>query len=116
MGARRDAPSIVREFDAFLCTSQIETFGLAVVEAMYLGVPVVAFDVGSLNEIIIDGINGFLVKHGDIEAASERVLSLLADAVLGRAIAESARESVEGRFSVQKMTRAYEKLFDIKQS
>ncbi|MCX5800987.1 MAG: glycosyltransferase [Candidatus Eisenbacteria bacterium] len=114
MAARLDAPSVVTEFDVFLCTSQIETFGLAVVEAMYLGVPVVAFDVGSLNEIITDGVNGFLVSHGDIEAASGRVLSLLGDPVLRGVITKSALETVEGRFSVQKMTRAYEELFGVK--
>jgi glycosyltransferase involved in cell wall biosynthesis len=116
MATRHDAPAMVSGFNAFLCTSQVETFGLAVVEAMYLGVPVVAFDVGSLGEIIQDGVNGFLVTHGDIEAASERVLSLLGDPVLRGAVTESARETVEGKFSVEAMVRAYEKLFAIRQA
>jgi len=89
----------------------VETFGLAVVEAMYLCVPVVAFDVGSLKEVIKDGADGFLIEPGNVEAATMRIVSLLRDSKLRKEIGHTARESVKNRFSIDTMILEYETLF-----
>ena len=111
MGTRADIADLVAGFDVFLCTSEVETFGLAVVEAMYLRVPVVAFDVGAMKEVIFDGVDGFLVKPRDIDNAAARVMSLIENPRLSEMIGAAARESVETRFSIHTMVREYERLF-----
>lgn len=111
LGARLDAPELAAGFDVFLCTSEVETFGLAIVEAMYMGVPVVAFDVGSIGEIVADGSSGFLVPPGDSPAACSRVISILASEDVRRTMGQSAHAGAVERFSVSGMIRSYEKLF-----
>ncbi len=111
LGPRNDAPQLMAGFDVFLCTSEVETFGLAIVEAMYMAVPVVAFDVGSLREVVVDGENGFIVSRGDSAGAAARVASLLMSKELRETIGLSASTTAEEKFSVQRMIRGYERLF-----
>ncbi|MDI6703226.1 MAG: glycosyltransferase [bacterium] len=67
LGEIDDIQSILAAADLFLLTSEVESFGLACLEAMACGVPVVATQVGGLPEVIENGKSGFLVKVGDIE-------------------------------------------------
>jgi glycosyltransferase involved in cell wall biosynthesis len=76
-----------------------EPFGLSVVEAMACGTPVIAFDRGSMPELISPGINGFLVK--DVDSAV-KALSQIDD--LDRA---ACRRMVEDRFSADRMVDEY---------
>jgi len=110
MGARTDAVRLAAGFDVFLSTSNVETFGLAAVEAMLLGVPIVGFDVGSMREIVTDKENGFLVSPRDTSGAAERVLSLLEDAYLRESMGKRARVSAESRFSLPVMIDHYSQL------
>ena len=52
--------------------SEKEAFGLVLLEALACGVPSVATDIGGIPEVIEDGVNGFLVPLGDVEAAAEK--------------------------------------------
>ncbi len=65
--------------DAFLLPSATESFGLAALEAMACGVPVVASDVGGLPEVVVHGETGLLAPVGDVLALAQHVLWLLAD-------------------------------------
>jgi glycosyltransferase involved in cell wall biosynthesis len=80
-----------------------EPFGLSVVEALATGTPVIAHPLGSLPEIVVDGVTGFLVD--DVEGAVAAVESV------GGLRRADCRADVEKRFTAERMVDAYEELF-----
>lgn len=82
-----------------------EPFGLSVVESLATGTPVIAFGLGSMPEILVDGVTGFLVD--DVAAAVEAVQRLPG---LSRA---ACRADVEQRFTAERMVADYAALFDL---
>lgn len=80
-----------------------EPFGLAMVESMACGTPVVAFPNGAAPEIVRDGVNGYLVDDVDSGAA--------ALAAISRLDRSTCRADVEERFSAEHMVRAYEEVY-----
>lgn len=76
-----------------------EPFGLSVAESMFCGTPVIAFDKGSMPELIIDGVNGFLVNN--IPEAIDRIKDIH---IISR---QKCRASAEKRFSMEKMAADY---------
>ena len=97
--------------DLFLLPSEIESFGLAALEAMSCQVPVVAYRVGGLPEVVEDGRSGFLVDKGDIEAMSRFALLILENAKLGRRMGERGRYLAVNRFSEQEKVTEYEQYY-----
>jgi N-acetyl-alpha-D-glucosaminyl L-malate synthase BshA len=97
--------------DLFLLPSEIESFGLAALEAMSCQVPVVAYRVGGLPEVIEDGRSGFLVDKGDIEAMSRFALLIIENAKLGRRMGERGRYLAVNRFSEQEKVTEYEQYY-----
>ncbi|MHB8194416.1 MAG: glycosyltransferase family 4 protein [Bellilinea sp.] len=76
-----------------------EPFGLSVVESMACGTPVLAFNRGSMPEIIQEGINGFIVSN--IEEMAERIKDIR------NILREDCRKTVEARFTQEKMVKEY---------
>ena len=76
-----------------------ELLGLGLLEAMASGTPVVASRVGGLPEVVTDGVTGFLVDPGDVDALHDRLATLLADRRLARRMGEAARAAVVERFT-----------------
>ena len=68
--------------DALVLPSYAEGLPMSVLEAIGKGLPVVSTNVGGIQEAVIDGENGFIVAPGDVEQLSERLETLLKDAVL----------------------------------
>ncbi|MEO6578795.1 MAG: glycosyltransferase family 4 protein [Candidatus Limnocylindria bacterium] len=81
----REVPALIAEHDVVLVPSIAEPFGLVAVEAIAGGRWVVARDVGGLRDIIIDGVNGSLVRDGDFAAALSRVPDYDPEVVAGTA-------------------------------
>jgi glycosyltransferase involved in cell wall biosynthesis len=92
---------------AVLCSTTIETFSLAALEAMALARPVVHSDVGGAAEMVFDGENGFLFPAGDTPALVRRLAELAEPARRGR-MGAAAREIVATRFSERAMVERYE--------
>ncbi len=90
-----DLPRYYRAADALVVTSRYESFGLAAVEALACGTPVVAAAVGGLPSIVRDGENGLLVRWRCAEAFAERLDEIVGDGVLRGRLASRARRSVE---------------------
>lgn len=81
---------ILAATDLFLLPSQTESFGLAALEAMACGSPVLASRIGGLPEVIEDGVNGILEPPGSVEAMARRAIELLRDTNRHRAMSEAA--------------------------
>ena len=75
LGERVDFPDVLRGADVFLLPSETESFGLAALEALACGVPVVASRVGGLPEVVLDGETGLLCPVGDVAAMADAGLA-----------------------------------------
>jgi glycosyltransferase involved in cell wall biosynthesis len=110
-GWRDDLASLHRQLGVFCVTSEQEGFGVAALEAMASGVPVVASRVGGLPELVEDGRSGFLVPAGDVDALADRIARLLGDAELRARMGAAARRAVEERFTTDRMVGAIEAVY-----
>jgi glycosyltransferase involved in cell wall biosynthesis len=101
-------PGIAASDVMVLCSTSVETFSLAALEAMAMGKPFIHSDLGGASEMIFPGRNGFLFPAGDTAALEDR-LSELADREVAATTGRNARETVEGLFSEQTMVDRYER-------
>ncbi|MGH9540316.1 MAG: N-acetyl-alpha-D-glucosaminyl L-malate synthase BshA [Terriglobales bacterium] len=97
--------------DLMLLPSEMESFGLAALEAMAHQVPAVATQVGGVPEVIEDGISGVLRPVGDLDGMATAALELLAAPQRLRAMGERARERADEKFCATKIIPRYEKLY-----
>lgn len=105
-----DIRRAVASCDVIALTSHSETFSIATLEAMALGKPVVMSDIGGAGEQIIQGVNGFLYKRGDIAALGDALKQLHCPEA-NRRMGDQARLIVSNRFSLAVMISAYDQLF-----
>jgi glycosyltransferase involved in cell wall biosynthesis len=107
-GFQQDVRPFLAAADAVvLCSTSVETFSLAALEAMALGRPVVLSEIGGAAEMVRPGEEGFLFPAGDTHALVER-LAALSDPRLREDMGARARQTVEARFSERAMVDAYE--------
>lgn len=111
LGKQDQVERLLPQADVLLLPSETESFGLAALEAMACGVPVVASRTGGLGELITDGSDGFLEPVGDVAAHAGRVLQLLADPTQRRAMAHAARRTAVKRFDAARIVPLYEQLY-----
>jgi glycosyltransferase involved in cell wall biosynthesis len=95
VGERVDLPGVLAGASVFLLPSETESFGLAALEALACGVPVVASRVGGVPEVVVEGQTGFLCPVGDVQALAAATLRLLTDGALRAAQASAARARAE---------------------
>jgi len=112
IGSQAHPELYVRESAVFVLPSRSESFGLAALEAQACGVPVVAYGVGGLPEVIVDGETGFLVPVDDVGAMADRVVAMLSDDALNRRLGAAARAQAVGRFEIQARVTEYEALYE----
>jgi glycosyltransferase involved in cell wall biosynthesis len=96
--------------DIFVLPSFYEGFGIAVIEAMAAGIPVIASDVGGLPEIITDEDNGILFASGNAEDLAEKILFLTNSLKKRNAIGKAGKKRAED-FSTEKMLQGYFDLY-----
>jgi glycosyltransferase involved in cell wall biosynthesis len=111
LGVVRDIPGLLGRAGLFILPSLNEGISLTLLEAMAVGLPVVATRVGGTPEAVEDGVTGLLVPAGDPEALAAAILRLRRDPVLARRLGEAGRRRVEQHFDVIRMVRAYEELY-----
>ena len=93
--------------DVFLLPSELESFGLAALEAQACEVPVIATRIGGIPEVVNDGESGFLSDVGDVEKMTKDTLRLLKDEKLRRAFGDRGRELAVQRYSTSKIIPQY---------
>jgi N-acetyl-alpha-D-glucosaminyl L-malate synthase BshA len=110
-GEQHDVVPHLQRADVFLFPSELESFGLAALEALACGVPVIATRTGGLPELVEDGVNGWLHPVGDVEGMAGRALELLSDATLHARFSQGARQSAEERWRPEPKVALYETLY-----
>jgi N-acetyl-alpha-D-glucosaminyl L-malate synthase BshA len=107
-GAQEDVLPLLSVSDLFLLPSAQESFGLAALEAMACGVPVVASRVGGLPEVIDDGVTGYLHPPEALEQMADSAVDLLTDDERRRVMAEAAVRRVGERYCEDRIVPMYE--------
>ncbi len=111
LGKQDNIEELISISDLLLLPSETESFGLVALEAMACEVPVVASKVGGLPEVITDGVDGFLVKPGDISKMVERSLAVLGREPYRREMGKRAREKAQKDFCSEKIIASYENYY-----
>ena len=104
LGRRSDVPRLLAAIDLVLMPSRSEGLGLAAIEAVAAGRPVIAFAVGGLPEVVVDGVNGRLVRTGDHQAFASAVVETLRNPAQRLSYARGAASSAQ-RFGVEAHVR-----------
>jgi glycosyltransferase involved in cell wall biosynthesis len=114
LGERNDVARLLKLSDVFVLPSHpvVETLPLSVLEAMASGLPVIASSVGSVPEVVEDGVTGILIPSGDASALAEAITQLLSNRHVASAMAKRAQRLVKKRFSVARMIEDYCRLFE----
>jgi glycosyltransferase involved in cell wall biosynthesis len=102
-GHRSDVPACLKAVDVVVHPSLSEAFSQVVIEAMAVGAPLVATDVGGAREVITDGETGILIPPADVPAIVEAVLRLHRAPDLRDRLAAAGKRSVMERFTVERM-------------
>lgn len=102
-GWRNDNAACMNAMDIFVQPSLSEAFSQVLVEAMGVGLPVIATSVGEATEVISDGRSGILVAPNDSESLFNAIMRLQQDPDLRTAIAEAGRRSVREKFTISNM-------------
>ena len=110
-GWRDDPLDCMNAVDIFVQPSLSEAFSQVLLEAMGVGLPVVATKVGGAEEVITDGSNGLLIAPYDSGAIAEKILMLYRQADMRHQIGAAARESVRQTFSAEEMVEKHVQLY-----
>jgi len=102
LGERRDIPRLLRALDVFVLPSHQEGLGLAIIEAMAAGLPVVATRVGGIPDVVIEGETGLLVEPGNPAELAEAIIQLLTNPHIQRQMGIKGRQRVESYFTAQR--------------
>ncbi|MCI4337484.1 MAG: glycosyltransferase family 4 protein [Thermoplasmata archaeon] len=105
-----DLPALYRSADLYVQPSRREPFGMAALEAMACGLPVIASATGGLADLVEDGTNGLLVPPSDAEGLGAAIARLAGDDELRRRMGRASRQRAESLFELSTVARAYEDL------
>lgn len=111
LGERHDIPALLGEAAFFVSSSKSEGISLTLLEAMAVGLPIVATDVGGNPEVVVDGKTGTLVPSCNPEQLAAAMKDMLADRTSWPVMGELARQRVEQHFNVKHMLQQYESLY-----
>ena len=106
-----DIEDYLQAADLGLFTSESESFGLSILEAMSFGCPSVATHVGGIPEVVQDGVSGVLVDSADAASLACAVENLIADPACRAALGRAARHRARERFSADVIVPRYEALY-----
>jgi len=110
-GFRSDRLALMAGFDLFVMTSCLEGIPRCLMEAMALGIPVVAYDIPGVDQLIRHDETGLLAPLGDKVALAACCRRLLDDPAMARQLAANARQTIETHYSARRMAEEYQALF-----
>jgi glycosyltransferase involved in cell wall biosynthesis len=112
VGSRSDVPELLAACDLVALTSHNEAAPVSILEALSTGVPVVASNVGSVSETVIEDQTGHLFPAGDVDAYVAAAIELLGDPETRRRMGAAGRNLVVQRWSLAAMVRGYERMIE----
>jgi glycosyltransferase involved in cell wall biosynthesis len=107
-----DSIRVLSLMDIFVMPSVKEGLGLSIMEAQAAGLPVVAFDVGAISNLIKNEETGILVNFADTEALAQAILSLIKDKQLAQRISQNAQQFIREKFPLEKMVEKTEEVYE----
>lgn len=111
IGKVRDTQAVLEISDLFLLPSETESFGLAALEAMAVGVPVISSNTGGIPEVNVHGVTGFLSDVGDVDDMAKNALHILGDKDRLHEFKMNARKHSE-KFNLEKVVAQYEEVYN----
>lgn len=112
LGEQGDVAGVLKASDMFLLSSRTEGMPAAVIEAGICGLPVVAYAVGGIAEMIEDGVDGMTVPAGEAPALAASAGRVAADPALARRIGREASQRWRGRYDIRVVADRYRALFE----
>ena len=113
-GHRTDMQDVYSAIDILAIPSFTEGLPNVLLEAFAFGKPVVSTNVGGVSEVLVDGVNGYLVEPGDFATLADRLTKLVLNRAAARVMGQQGRSTIEQRFSFEgrtaQLTRLYEGL------
>lgn len=110
IGKVRDTQAVLEISDLFILPSETESFGLAALEALAVGVPVISSNTGGIPEVNVQGVTGFLSNVGDVEDMAKNALYILEDKDRLHTFKTNARNHAQD-FDLKKIVTQYEDLY-----
>lgn len=110
-GFRSDRIALLNRFDAFVLPSYREGIPRCLMEAMALGVPVLATDIPGCRDLVEDNVTGLLFPVDDDESLADRLSVMLADSQLRDSVARGARALIRSRYTAEAMASRYAELY-----
>jgi len=111
-GQRRNIPQLLKNLDVFVLTSSFEGLPNVIMEAMLAGIPVVTTDVGGCNELVVDGVTGFLCPLNDVGLLVEKVIYLLDNKEAATCMGENGRKRITAYFGIDRMVKRTEYVYE----
>lgn len=111
MGKVDSAQEYIKMSNVLVLPSWKESLGLIILEAMYLGTPVIGSNDAGIPEIIEDGVNGYLVKVKDSKSIEEAILKVINEPEKTKRMAKNARKKFDKRFSEKSFIEKYERTY-----
>jgi glycosyltransferase involved in cell wall biosynthesis len=112
LGRRSDALSFVAAADVYVNPADVEGLPVSILEALALGIPVVATAVGGVPAVVRHGETGLLVQPREPHALAEGIQRLLEDRGLAARLAAAGRTLVEREYGLEPMVRSVEKIYE----
>jgi glycosyltransferase involved in cell wall biosynthesis len=111
-GFREDVISILKQSDLMILPSLFgEGSPMVILEAMAMGLPAIASDIEGVPEIVCDGVNGFLVKPGDADGLSDKIISVLSREDLLETVKNNAMQTIKKKFNSKIQAKKIESIY-----
>ncbi len=111
LGYRTDIPALLSATDIYVHSSVEEGFGIAIIEAMAAGLPVVATNVGGIPEIITNNKNGILIPPENPQALADAISDLIEHTEKRKILGEKGKQHVEATFTDDMMIKKYMEVY-----
>jgi N-acetyl-alpha-D-glucosaminyl L-malate synthase BshA len=112
VGKQENVNELLPLSDLMLMPSEMESFGLAALEAMACRVPAIATRVGGVPELIEDGVNGLLYEIGDVDGMAAGAISILSDPALLERLSTASRRTAQDHFCASRIIPLYEQYYE----